>query len=276
MKGLGTYLGVVAILATALVPVVGKADVLAVSVGYADNVRPSPFFPNPWQGSAGVALFAGNGSGGFDSGAILITNTDVASITIDNVSVMVPSWSAFRPNGSNTQDVLTPGAEWNAFVGSFPLVLAPGQSLILTQDGAIDGDNSFDTSDFGATVDGTALDSVNNCSPGNPFAIAHAAGCAAIAPTITVTTSHGTQTIVDSAQVLDTGGFDFVNSNPCPVPGDSPGSCNESLQWRLAGTTGIGNPGGGVPEPGYMALLGVSLPIMLYRAHRRRARNRSN
>jgi len=252
-------LALLVLFALALVPTQVKADTLTVQLGYADNIRPSPFFPNPWQGSPGVALFAGNGSGGYDSGAILITNTDVTNIVIDDVSVTVPSWSAFRPNGSNTQDVLTPGDEWTNFAASFPLTLAPGQSLILTQDGTIDGNNSFDTSDFGATVDGTVLDTNNNCSPGNAFALAHAAGCAAIAPTITVTTSHGSQTLTDSAQVLDTGGFDFVFSNPCPVAGDTPGNCNESLQWRLAGTTGIGNPGGNVPEPSSIVLFGTGL-----------------
>jgi hypothetical protein len=252
-------LALVTLSALPLVPSQCKADTLTVQVGYADNIRPSPFFPSPWDGSPGVALFAGNGTGGFDSGAILITNTDVNPITIDNVSVTVPSWSAFRPNGSNTQDVLTSGDEWNAFAASFPLTLTPGQSLILTQNGAINGNNSFDTSDFGAVVDGTPLDSTNNCSPGNAFALAHSAGCAAIAPTITVTTSHGSQTVTDSAQVLDTGGFDFVNANPCPVVGDTPGNCNESLQWRLAGTTGIGNPGGNVPEPSSVVLFGTGL-----------------
>src|SRR5271166_3568649 len=33
----------------------------SVSVGYADDLRPTPFFPNPWCGGANVALFASSG-----------------------------------------------------------------------------------------------------------------------------------------------------------------------------------------------------------------------
>ena len=65
---------------------------------------------------------------------------------------------------------------------------------------------------------------------------------------------------LDTAHVLDTGGFDLVNASPCPNPVDSPGACNESLQWRLIGTSGIGNPGGGnVPEPATLFLLASGL-----------------
>src|SRR5947209_3085896 len=42
-------------------------------VGYADDVRSSPFFPNPWEGSPDV-LFLGSGSD-VDSGAFRLDNT---------------------------------------------------------------------------------------------------------------------------------------------------------------------------------------------------------
>src|SRR3954471_7219200 len=48
------------------------SNALAVYVGYADNLRPSPDFPVPWQGSPNV-VFKGGGTS-FDAGAIRIDN----------------------------------------------------------------------------------------------------------------------------------------------------------------------------------------------------------
>jgi len=45
-----------------------------------------------------------------------------------------------------------------------------------------------------------------------------------------------------------------------PNSADSSGNCNESLQWRLIGTTGVSNPGGNtVPEPATLTLLASAL-----------------
>ena len=43
--------------AAAIAPVATYAA--QVQVGYADDLRPATFFPTPWSGGAGVALFAG-------------------------------------------------------------------------------------------------------------------------------------------------------------------------------------------------------------------------
>ena len=63
--------------------------VIAVQVGYADGLRPSPFFPSPWQGGAGVALFAGGASTltDYDAGAIRVINTDAVNHTINALTV---------------------------------------------------------------------------------------------------------------------------------------------------------------------------------------------
>jgi RHS repeat-associated protein/uncharacterized repeat protein (TIGR01451 family) len=96
---------------------------LAVSVGYADNLRPSSSFPIPWQGAPNV-IFIGNG--GFDAGAIRLDNLTNAPLTIDKVVV----------------DVGRPGPFFDIWPHSITI---PAQnSLILTQDA---GEN-FDTSDF--------------------------------------------------------------------------------------------------------------------------------
>jgi hypothetical protein len=234
-----------------------------VSVGYADNTRSSPFFPLPWSGSAGVQFFYGNPmgaqatlpAGSYDSGAIMLTNTSATtSFTLESISVHVPSWSG-AGIGTNTA---TNSNEWAAF--TFPVTVLAGQSIILTQDGNIAGNNEFDTSDPGSG----SLNATNNCDPGNAFAIANAAFCASIAPTVTVKIDGVSTTLTDSGQVLDTGGFDVASGSSCPGGLGTPGACNESLQWRPIGTTGIGNPGN-TPEPGSLILLGTGIASLAMR-----------
>lgn len=230
-----------------------------VSVGYADNTRSSPFFPIPWSTSPGVQFFYGNPAGpqgslpagSYDSGAIMLTNVSAtSSFTLDSISVHVPTWSG-AGIGTNTA---TNSNEWAAF--TFPVTVAPGMSIILTQNGLLNGNNELDTSDPG---NGT-LNSTNNCDPGNAFAIANAAFCASIAPTVTLVINGGApMTFTDSGQVLDTGGFDVAGASICPGGLGTPGACNESLQWRPIGTTGIGNPGGNTPEPASLLLLGTGI-----------------
>jgi hypothetical protein len=90
----------------------GSGGALAVSVGYADNLRANPSFPVPWQGSPNV-LFLGSGPS-FDAGAIRLDNLSGSPLTIDSVVV----------------DLGRPGPTFNLW-GSFTI---PAQSsAILTQ-----------------------------------------------------------------------------------------------------------------------------------------------
>ncbi len=224
----------------------------SVYVGYADNLRASPFFPIGFGSglslgpiSSGVTqVFTGGGT--FDSGAILIVNTGATPFTLDSVSATIPTWVT-NPFGGNTASTLNP--TWTGFGN---ITLMPGNGAIFTQTFSF----SFDTSDFGAG----GLNGTSNCDPGNAFAIANPAFCASIAPSVTISVN-GTllSTFMDTGQVLDTGGFDLVSANPCPNPLEQAGACNESLQWRLIGTTGIGNPGGVTPEPASLLLMGSGL-----------------
>jgi PEP-CTERM motif len=232
-----------------------RADV-AVYVGYADNLRPSPFFPVGFGlglslgpiSSGTTQVFTGGGT--FDSGAILIVNTGASSITLDSLSATIPTWGT-NPLGGPTASTFA-GSTWAGLAG---FSLLPGNGAIFTQTYSY----NFDTSDFGAP----GLNSASNCDPTNAFATANPANvafCASIAPTVTISVN-GTLLSVfrDTGQVLDTGGFDVAGANPCPNPAEPGGNCNESLQWRLIGTTGIGNPGGNTPEPASLLLLGTGI-----------------
>jgi hypothetical protein len=106
----------------------GRASAgLEVQVGYADDIRPSPFFPSPWSGGPGVALFAGGGSP-TDSGAVRVINTGSSPVTITGLTV-----SGFGD-----------GTTFNIWSSSLPFTLNPGLSAIFEQ---TSGSNNFDSSD---------------------------------------------------------------------------------------------------------------------------------
>ncbi|HEX3529965.1 MAG TPA: carboxypeptidase regulatory-like domain-containing protein, partial [Thermoanaerobaculia bacterium] len=139
-------------------------------VGYADDLRPTPIFPTPWQGSPNV-LFLGTRGNDFDGGAVRLDNTTDAPIPVDKVSVDLQRRSYNGP----VFDL------WPSFV------IPPHSSAILTQ---TDTEN-FDTSDF----------PIYGCEfpifPGEKQT-----------PKIAVTVHGLTTSYLDIAHVLDTGGFD--------------------------------------------------------------------
>jgi hypothetical protein len=216
-----------------------QANAVNVQVGYADNLRASPFFPTPFFGDPNVALFAGESplTHQLDSGAIRIFNNTLSNFVITSLDVKMR-------NGAGTDFNL-----WASFLGA-GFTLLPGQSAIFVQ---TSGEN-FDSSD-GNVLLGT-VDPTNNCSIG---AAASTATCLNNPAQVIL---NGGAPLLDTGHVLDTGGYDSVFSNPC-IGGNNannqPGGCNESLQWRDIGTTGVGNPGGNVPEPATLLLLGSGL-----------------
>jgi hypothetical protein len=231
---------------------VAHAD-LFVYTGYADNLRPSPFFPSPFYGDPSVINPAGalgntatmGGGAVYDSGAIRILNTGNTAVTITDVNV------TFNGGGIASRgnfDLWGNGSNFVATIG-------PNQNLVLTQ---TNGEN-FDTSDL------SALTGVGNPVP-NGFP-----GYARIF--VTIGGVINPVEFDDTAHVLDTGGFDLVN-----LPPDA-GSHNESLQWRPIGTTGVSDPGGNplpptttgrAPEPSTLALLGLGTLGLLGYWRRRR------
>ncbi|HEY3267507.1 MAG TPA: PEP-CTERM sorting domain-containing protein [Armatimonadota bacterium] len=210
-----------ALAATALLSLPALAGSIEVGVGYADGLRPDPgtAFPTPWQGDPGV-LFLGGGNA-FDAGVICFTNVGTTNVILDQ-GLKVDGFQ----NGATFQI-------WDALIGAGGLTIAPGQTAIATQTTEYD----FDSSD---QTNGTET------SPDTFKPVIHASYDGGQAFTYT-----------DTAQVLNTGGFDLaLKINPVTGQGT-----NESLRCRPIGTTGIDDPFGKVPEPSSLALLTGALPL---------------
>jgi hypothetical protein len=204
-----------------LVPAVASAAPFSVYVGYADGLRGTGFFPNPWSGDAGVTFLGVTGPGA-DAGAIMILNTGGSALTIDSVGVTI-----------NYSGNIAPA--W-----ALPVTLASGGMLILTETYHYD----FDTSDIsyipGASLATPAYGCGGSGTNPNP---------ADTCPTVTIGwNSVNSETFLDSSHTLDTLGFDYASVG------------NESFNWRIIGTCSGPGCGGTVPDPASsFALLGIGL-----------------
>ena len=213
------------------------ADSFNVYVGYADNLRPSGFFPTPWLGSPNVVSQTPSGQS-LDTGAIRIDNTGASPITITGLTVKV--------NGGSPVFSL-----WN------PLTINPGQVGIFTQTTSY----NFDTSDIGIfgglppsslypTIAGN--NQIGGCS--STASILAASGdavlCAASAPVVSFMENGHPFSAIDTGQILNTGGWDFVNN------GTFGGDGNESINWNLIGSAA--SRGGTIPFSTFCAELELS------------------
>jgi hypothetical protein len=218
-------------------PSMARADSFTVFVGYADNLRASGFFPTPWLGGSNVVSQTPVGQS-LDTGAVRIDNTGATTLTI----------TGFTATFNGGAQVFS---FWN------PLVLTPGQVGIFTQTGSY----NFDTSDFGVlgafapaslapTVPGN--NTIGGCSSTASILAASgdAALCAANAPVVSFIVNGNPFSATDSGQILNTGGYDFIN-------GSADG--NESINWNLIGSSADRGGTTGVPEPSTMLLLGSGL-----------------
>lgn len=224
------------------------ADSFDIFVGYADSLRASGFFPNPWLGAAGVVSQSTTAvNGNLDSGAIRIDNTGATPITITNMTVQL--------NGGS-------GPTYALWVA---LTINPGQMGIFTQ---TDPNNNaqFDTSDsaFLATAAGAdASHPLGGCtSPTN------AAICATHAPIISFLENGVLFTGNDTGNILDTFGYDLVNLGP-PA-----GDLNESINWTTLGNGGS-RSGDTVPEPSAIVLLGSGLLALAGQVWKKRTASRA-
>jgi len=197
-------------------------------VGYADGVRASGFFPDPWAGSPGVQFFLGQSVSADDAGAIMIINSSGSNLTINSVGVTINGVALHNNPGACFGSTCAP----DIWAASFPLTIAPGMALIMTET----VNYNFDTSDVGALTN-TAI-----TPPGVPVT-----NCTVTCPTVAIGWDTGmSQTFLDSTHTLDTLGFDFATVG------------NESFTWRIIGSCSGPSCGGPVGVPGPLA--GAGLP----------------
>ena len=209
-----------------------QAGNFSIFTGYADNIRPSGFFPTTWLGDANV-VSQSSAAQQFDSGAIRILNSGASTITISNFNVNM------NGGGGPTYAI------WGA------LAIGAGQNGIFTQTVSY----NFDSSDnaFGSPPGGILpLDAGGNGIGGcSSTAAAQAsagitAQCAGSRPIVSFDIGADHFSFSDSGHILDTGNYDFFNYSP---------DGNESINWNLIGSDAVRGGNNGVPEPGTWALM---------------------
>ena len=110
-------------------PPASAATNVNVFVAYADNLRPSGFFPTPWKGAPNT-LFIGNGPS-FDAGAIRLDNPTDVPLPVDNVSVdlqrpgpVFKLWGSFTIPAHGSA-ILTQTQQYNFDTSDYPLASCP-------------------------------------------------------------------------------------------------------------------------------------------------------
>ena len=192
-----------------LIPFAAKADDLKVFVGYADNLRPSGFFPSPFCGDTSVTVCqaAPLVPGTMDAGAIRILDTSGAAITISNLTV-----------------TLNPGTVPVVFKLWTDATINPGENAIFGQTASF----NFDTSDFGflGVVGIDASHPLGGCTNPGALTSAQAAMCIANEPIVSFLANGTPLSFTDTGTILNTFGYDFIN-------GSTDG--NESINWNEIG-----------------------------------------
>jgi hypothetical protein len=225
------------------------ASNVEVYVAYADNehlLGLTPFLPNPWYGSPNTTFLGYPTSPpspgtllAWDTGAIMIRNTGTRDVVLGQLATVngfndpnkvFTLWDSTQLK-SNLNDGLL-GANG---IGPNGIIIPPGQQLILAQTGAANptNDKPYIASPCPRTTTPGTCGS-NFDSSDTPNAEKNVTNT----PVIHLTLDNVTWTFTDTAQILNVGGTDVTT-----------GTGNESVQWRLIGTTGSSLPGGSGVNP---------------------------
>ncbi len=238
---------------------------MEVAVAYADtenrgsNVRAcADCFPSPWCGSPGVQFIGSStnynsnpndatncANGDWDSGAILVTNTGAAPITLTGLTVTLPlpqsgsrgSPSCAQPPRPVTFDLWF-GQQF--YYGNLSAPAYDGGPITIPAGGR-------------AIFAGTSSDGAYICPSGNyPAGPTHGTydfdtsdanflgGCTPTTDTVSdpqitfSTTGYAPTTYVDGGHTIDTGGIDVGNCGATSVNPEWP---SEDLGWRVASST---------------------------------------
>lgn len=224
-----------------------EAGTFSVFTGYADNLRPSGFFPTTWIGDAGV-VSESSGAQSFDAGAVRIENLGASAITVTNFAVTM------NGGGGPTYNF------WNS------LTIGAGENGIFTQTFSYNFDSSDNASPSpagGIMPLDPGANGIGGCSS---TALAQvtagiAAFCAGVQPIVSFDIGADHFSLNDTGHILDTGNYDFVNYSP---------DGNESINWNLIGRGASRGGTGGVPEPASWALMLVGFGALGAVLRRRR------
>lgn len=202
-----------------------NAGTFTVYTGYADNLRPTGFFPSPWLGDSNV-VSQSSAAQSFDSGAVRFLNTGSSAITISNFTVTM--------NGGS-------GATFSIWSS---LTIGAGKNGIFAQTSSYNFDSSdYSTSSPAGGISGGSPGSngIGGCS--STAAAQASAGitsfCAGRQPIVAFDENGKHFMLSDTGHILDTGNYDFVN-------GSTDG--NESIKWNVIGSGASRGGGGTVPE----------------------------
>ena len=173
---------------------------VVVSLAYYDNEYGGGFVPSPWQGSPNVTFFGNQTTGIYDGGAIMFTNVGTTN------AVLSPGFYVDNfANGASFQ-------LWDSLIGT-QTIIAPGQSLILTQTAS----GNFDTSD---TPVSTTF-----------------ANRSLILPHVHFTLNGTPYVLVDTTQVLNDAGWDEGNIQN--ISESSVWTQNQVIGGGFSGATGL-------------------------------------
>ena len=235
MKLRKSILPAIVLAGLSVVPSIALAGTFNLFVGYADGLRSNGFFPTTWLGDPGVVSQSAGGQS-LDSGAVRFDNTSGVTLHISNFTVTMNGGSGAVYN------------IWNA------LDIAAGGTGIFTQttpynfDSSDNSGNAFAPGGLAPTLAGA--NGIGGCSS-TAALIATVAGlgamCDANRPILAFDVNGVHFTFADTAHILDTGWYDFVNQSP---------DGNESINWNVIGKGAV--RGGTAPVP-----LPASLPMLM-------------